>query len=267
MIRYILFFSLMISTGLWLQAQITPRFQLSPPQMEIDSVFFFQYAEVKLELDYPGASIHYTTDGTSMDTNSMIYDGPFYILGSVDLRAKAFHPNLLNSEEVGVSLRQLPAQMVSMDLQASEAPDSRYRGSGMKGLMDQKKGSLNFAGDKTQWMGWQTDSLNLTINFAQATALNSLTLSTLENHGAWIFTPQSVQIFEEDRLIGEYTYPVPEAAKPAGFQFLDIPLEPGDYNTLTVRLQATPLPAWHPGTDQDQVGWIFIDEIIPLLKD
>lgn len=266
MIRYIILLFLTANMGLGLQAQITPRFQLSTPQLEIDSIFFFQNAVVELEMDYPGATIYYTTDGTAVDNKSMIYDGPFYILQTADLRAKAFHPNLRNSEEVRVSLRQLPAQKVSMNLRARQAPNSRYQGSGVQGLMDQKKGPLNFAGDKEQWMGWQVDSLDFQIDFSEATALDGLTLSILENHGAWIFAPESVQVFEDKRLIGAYNYPVPEAAKPAGFQFIDVPLEPGNYTTLTVRLRATPLPVWHPGAEQSQVGWLFIDEIIPLLK-
>jgi hypothetical protein len=149
-----------------------------------------------------------------------------------------------------------------MQLQASVAPNPRYKGSGMSGLTDQKKGDLNFAADKSQWMGWQTDSLDIQIEFAEATLLEGLTLSLLKNHGAWIFIPQSVQVFQEERLIGVYTYPVPEAARPARFQFVDISLEPGDYTTLTIRLQATPLPAWHPGAGQAQPAWIFIDEIL-----
>lgn len=65
-----------------------------------------------------GATIRYTTDGTSPNKNSMRYTAPIPLTGNIELRAIATHPDYLDSEEISgryevtdlKSVSRVPAQ-------------------------------------------------------------------------------------------------------------------------------------------------------------
>ncbi len=48
----------------------------------------------------PGATIHFTTDGTTPDENSLVYQGPLEIRSSVVVKAKAFKEGYIAASEV-----------------------------------------------------------------------------------------------------------------------------------------------------------------------
>lgn len=255
---------LSVKSLICVHAQSPALFQLSPPQVQIDSVFFLAKATVKLALDYPETEIRYTVDSGEVTTLSPLYRQPLVFPASAEIRAKAFHPRLQASEEVHLKLWQLPGNRPRTYWSSEPPPDPGYSAKGLQSLSDGQKGGLNFAAEDHRWLGWQVDTLHLTLTFAEAIPLEKISFSLLENHGAWIFAPEQIIVYHHGQQIGSRTSPVPGQAATPAFRLVTIPLNPGAYQGLDLQMIASALPDWHEGAGQP--AWIFLDEIIPVQK-
>lgn len=264
MIRFYqaVFFGLLLTINLHGQASV--RFQLSPPQVEIDSFLFFAEAKVKMYLDYPQTIIRFTTNGQPVDSNSTIYQRPLRVSQSTNLRVKAYHPHLIASEEVGLELRQLPRAEKLMEIHSLPSPDQRYPGQGLQSLSDAKKGPVNFSKEPHSWLGWQVDTLVLFLEFEEALFLRQLSFSVLEHQPSWIFSPCKIIVSFEGTTVGSWEIGDAEQTSMVSAQFLEVPLQEQDYQKLKVTIIPAVLPPGHPG--QGEVAWIFMDEIIPQIK-
>lgn len=75
---------------------------LAPPEIAPRGGTFRDSVTVTLK-DEPGASIHYTLDGTVPDISDKTYDGPIHLTGPAIFRAKAFKPGFtasITSQEI-----------------------------------------------------------------------------------------------------------------------------------------------------------------------
>lgn len=236
-----------------------PRISLSPPQVEADSVFFEEAAAVRLELDYPGVQLRYTLDDSPVVPGSLLYEGPLHLAQTAVVRARAFHEDFADSPEVALTIRSLKQDHPVKVVAAQPAPSSRYSGAGLPALTDRQKGALNFAASPEAWLGWETDTLHLMLELDTPTAANRLTLSLLDDAGAWIMKPALVQVYESGELVGEATVSPPAAAAPTRHTFLEVALPPRRYEHLHILVCSRELPEWHDGAGRP--AWIFLDEI------
>ena len=69
----------------------------SRPEFSHDSGAFAETQMVELTADQAGATIRYTTTGTTPDESSPEYTGPIAVTGAVKIVARTFHPDLLPS--------------------------------------------------------------------------------------------------------------------------------------------------------------------------
>lgn len=241
-----------------------PRIQLSPPQTVVDSVFFVEAATVRLELDYPGVELHYTLDGSTVVPESPLYESPLRLSESAAVSARAFHPDFGDSPEVSLSVRSLKYHQPLTVTEASPKPAPQYAGAGLPALADRQKGALNFAATPKAWLGWETDTLFLQIKLPKPNSANQLSLSLLDNAGAWIMPPSAVVVYASGEEVGRLVTEEPEPGTPTGYRFLEVPLMPWDSDTLEVVIPARRLPAWHDGAGRP--AWIFLDEILLTQK-
>ena len=162
------------------------NFGLATPQLHVDSVFFQHQAQLSLELNEVDVEIRYTTDGTEVSENSPLYVKPLLFTESHVLKARAFHPAFQPSEVVACRLVRMNLLPEGSELVLSAAPHPNYPADGERSLIDGRKGTQNFR-SPPHWLGFQQDSLRLTVNLPEPMALSGLQLSLLEAHGAWIF--------------------------------------------------------------------------------
>jgi hypothetical protein len=259
--RLVYFSLLMLYSGLAL-AQL--RIQLSPPQVVVDSVFFAETATVRLELDYPGVELRYTLDGGAVDSQSPVYHEPLRLSQSATVTAQAFHPGFEDSPEAGVSVRSLKYNQPLSVTNAIPIPAPQYTGAGLPALADRQKGALNFSATPRAWLGWETDTLRLQLEAPEAGKANTLVLSLLDNAGAWIMPPATVQVYDAGEEIGRFETAQPEPGAPTRFHFLEVPLSPWSSKGLEVVVLARQLPDWHNGAGRP--AWIFLDELFLTQK-
>ncbi|MCB9351119.1 MAG: chitobiase/beta-hexosaminidase C-terminal domain-containing protein [Lewinellaceae bacterium] len=261
----LLFFSLLLQSctaGKETETVYTPSttFHLASPRCTVDSVLFLNSATLSMELDYPGVAIFYTEDGSAVTQDSRRYSGPVHIDASKTISARAFHPDFLPSETVALPLKKMSTAARNAQVGVRPEAHSSYPGKGPQSLIDGRKGSANFRNGNF-WMGYQADTVEVSLAFDREQVIESITLSVLEDNGAWIFLPRCVEVFANGKLAGREEWPAPVAVGPAAMKFLEIPVKRTTTNNLQVKaINWKHIPDWHPG--KGTPPWFFIDELL-----
>ncbi|WP_321826416.1 chitobiase/beta-hexosaminidase C-terminal domain-containing protein [Maribacter dokdonensis] len=238
----------------------TALFQLSNPRVQVSSIFFDSYTTLSFNVDMPNSIIKYTLDGSSVNQNAKVFSEPLKIQESAVIKAKMFHPDYKESDEVVVEVVKIAKNSAIKQVAIKPDPSEKYSGMGAMGLSDLKKGSAQFAGDK-QWMGFQTEKITATLRLEKNSTVNKIVVSVLTNQSNWIFAPGKIEVFNEGELIGERMFAKSEQETPNSPTFLHVPVSTGMYNTLNVVMHPlSEIPAWHQG--KGTTPWVFIDEII-----
>ncbi len=234
-------------------------FQLSTPQLMIDSILFVENAEVYLDLDVEGVELFYTLDGAAVSKKSKKYIGPLEIDASTELKVKAFHPEYLPSKEVLQKVFKVKALKKGMKIHLQTQANKNYPGEGEKSLQDLKKGTLNFREGKA-WSGFQAEEVLIDIDLEKGLDVERLYLSVLEDHGSWIFSPHRLELYEDKKLLAFSEYKKPEQAQPSEIKFLylDVPPKKGSHLRLKI-IPFSEIPSWHPGVGTKP--WFFMDEL------
>jgi hypothetical protein len=235
-------------------------FELAPPLMKFSTTFFTKEATIKLLFAQPGARIYYTTNGDEPKLTDSIYTKPVVITENLTtLKAKAYGDGFLPSATVSATFVK-----EGIAFKASFPPaDRRYAGEGATTLNNNLGGIANQ--DLPHWLGYQQDSVTISLLIAKERKLKSVLFNVMQNQGAWIFFPSKVEAFAIDKRqnklikVGETVYH-PQAqvddrsCKPMIMQLND---------TLTQELKLVfhnqQLPLWHSG--KGNKSWLFIDEI------
>jgi len=238
----------------------TDIFQLSDPRIQVSSIFFDSYTTLNFGVDMPNSIIKYTLNGSSVNQNSNVFTKPLKITESAVVKAKMFHPDYKESDEVQLEVVKISKNSAIKQIDITPAPSEKYRGMGSAGLMDLKKGSAQFGGDK-QWMGFQTGKISASIQLEKNSTVSKIVVSALTNQSNWIFAPGMVLVFSEDLLIGEMAYPKSKKVTLNSATFLNVPVKRGVYDALKVVIYPlSEIPEWHQG--KGTTSWVFIDEII-----
>ena len=256
-----LFLFLFLCLSFGISAQNT--FQLAPPYLKYESVFFEKEAVVKLEFAEAGTQIHYTTNGLEPTEKDPVYRKPLRIKKhNTELKAKVFGAGFLASEVVSARFYQNGLAIKSISTPPAHA---RYPGTGATCLIDGKGGNANLS--SPNWMGFQEGPINIEIDFGKPQKVQEILLHVLENQGAWIFQPLKIELysvrgdFEEWVLQDQKIYNSTEKAEKSQCKALFFQL-PNPVSTNQIILSIYPLanlPEWHPG--HSKPAWLFLDEI------
>lgn len=261
-IAFLLLLLFSCSTAKETTGELTPRitFQLAKPQCRVDSVLFVNSATLYLELDYPGVTIRYTGDGSEVSANSRRYTGPIRINDSGVINARAFHSDYLSSETISRQFRRVNGATKNAKVEVRPEAHSAYPGNGARSLADLQKGGLGFRSDN-RWLGFQSDTVLISLALEEATAVSSVTLSVLEDHGSWIFLPQRVEVLIDGKTVARREWPGAASAGNPALKFLEVPLTSATTNNIQVRVANWhSIPDWHPGSGTPP--WFFIDEVL-----
>lgn len=237
-------------------------FQLAPPYMKYNSVFFKEEIKVSLTFAQEGTIIRYTTDGKEPDEQADTYKGPITVSKTfTTIKAKVFGKDFLPSETMqatfvkdGLSLREIQYPL----------PDERYTGEGENTLLDNKGGIASYT--HRTWLGFRQDTVSLVVSLSKKQKVSSVLFNLLQDYGSWIFFPQKAEVYSKDNLNGSY------------IKLGEMNMTPDEHNdvnvsrpfvinfkkvkTSEIKLQLFVLkhiPVWHPGKGQS--SWIFIDEV------
>lgn len=237
----------------------TATVALAPPNLVVDSLFFRYTATVGLDFRFPGAQIRYTTDGSLVDTASMLYDSPLAIQKTCTLRVRSFHPDYLPSSALTLNLQQVAPAPSFKIIELTPGPHPNYPGTGSAGLLDLRKGTTQFHSD--QWLGFQAAVLDIYIELQEEQSFEQLVISTLADHQAWIFPPTSVTVLLDNRPVGTARWEALPANSTSQLLLLPVNLAPLRGRLLHIQLNTLgQIPEWHPG--KGTLPWLFLDELL-----
>lgn len=238
-------------------------YQLAPPLLQYNSIYFTDSAKLVMHFGHPGASIHYTTNGKEPGEHDSGYTLPVVIKQDIiTIKAKAFAPGFLPSETTGVTFLKTGAAIASIN---GTAPDSAYPGRGLQALSDNLGGINGF--NAPTWLGFKNDTVHLALTLTRPQQLNAIYFGLLRDENGWIFLPRHILVSAQDKVSGQwksvseivtgYEKPSPGAAvvlQPATFS------QPFFTDRVNIQMIAVEqMPDWHPSKGNH--AWIFIDEI------
>jgi hypothetical protein len=237
-------------------------FQLAPPILKYESVFFKRRAKLGMKFNQPGAEIHYTTNGKEPTINDLLYKQSLKITeGNYTITARTFASGLLPSEAVSVTFikegKRIEAARFSI-------PSPKYPGSGSATLID-NKGGIKDINSKT-WLGYESDTVEIEIDLRNKQEVNKIILSLLNKTDSWIFLPEMIILYKfntQTKLFEEVSKSIDietQESKPGIILKQIFPDRPLITSKLMVQLIIVKkIPDGYPGKGQH--GWLFIDEI------
>jgi Chitobiase/beta-hexosaminidase C-terminal domain len=238
-------------------------FQLAPPLLKYPSVFFENKTVAEIKFAQKGTSVHYTLNGLEPTQNDPVYTGPVTITQNLTiLKAKAFGAAFLPSETATVTFIKEGKKINSL---THTIPHPSYPGNGVQTLVDNLGGDVKTS--SKNWMGYQCDTVSLTIDLGKKQKVTSVLLHFLQSEGAWIFLPEYIGVYgdhpttsglqllgmdqwsaEKETTGSQCRYSLIKASRKMKTRHV--------YITLLVRKE---MPAWHAAHGQH--AWMFIDEL------
>jgi hypothetical protein len=244
-------------------ADSTEILKLTAPFMKNPDKTIFNASEsLALKHPMPGVRILFTLDGNDPDTiSSTVYQKPIPIPAPTTVKARAIMPGWYASD---INEWVLYAGGIKpSDAILLSSADPKHALEGGASLIDGNKAESNNL--MVNWLGFRNNSCKVLFSFNQADSINKIVLSMANNHGSYIFPPESVIILAGNdtnhlKPIGKLIPVQPVKYGKVGNQAYTVQVKKGRYRYVMV--EASPvssLPQWHNGNKER--GWIFIDEV------
>ncbi|TFV94172.1 cytochrome C [Algoriphagus kandeliae] len=235
---------------------------LNSPKISQDRVLFSDSLRIELSHPIQSASIRYTLDGTEPDSmNSLVYSKPIFVKTSGKLRAKAYAPEWIGSEEITSVFMKAGLKPENVELITQPSPN--YKAQLERTLFDQIKGKNNHTSG--EWLGYSDRAFEAEFSLSETQHPSTIGISLLYHEGAYIFPPVKVEIIgwkkgkSEILIVDQPTQS--EKIREIRSELLTYKLPGENFEKIQVKLHPIPsLPKWHPGAGAR--GWVFIDEIL-----
>lgn len=220
-----------------------------------------KYLEVQLQ-SVAGAQIYYTRNGEEPSSTSERYQSPLQVDKSCQLRAVAYLPNGLKSDEWRKEVVVNKATFA--DIHLLTPPAERYEGENGKVLVDGiRSPKFHTSG---LWVGYYSDNLVAVIDLKTPQSVREVKVSALTDLSSWIMGPASitVSVSGEDgeyRTVAHSTYPAPVSTMSGKEScLLSLPFEAVSARYVKVTVERfKELPEGHAG--QGEPPYLFVDEI------
>jgi len=217
---------------------------------------------VTLSTENPQASIRYTTDGSTPNSGSAVYQQPIEINSSVTLRAlQAIDNKVVNTKPSEQSFTVNKA--TGKTVQYANVNSRYYAANGPNTLTDGIRGTKDVG---KNWHAFNGKDMIATIDFGKTITADSISLGCLQNYGQWIFFPQWVK-FEVSADGSNFTTvdsvvnTIPPGDRSAQIKTFIAKFNP--QSIRAIRVTAKNLGVCPPGhSGENQPAWLFCDEII-----
>jgi hypothetical protein len=140
-------------------------------------------------------------------------------------------------------------------------PSIKYSKGNASTLTDGIQGSADF---KMQWLGWEGQDAEITIDLGKFISINNINISTLNHPNGWILFPQKIEAYtSENENNWEFAgFTEPTQSKEISVEnFIITPSKETKTKFIKLKIIATKkLPEWHPSAGG--ASWFFLSEVI-----
>jgi Fn3 associated len=255
--------TLLFLLGISLKIFAQDTFQLAPPLVKYNSIFFTDKAVAAIKFAQSGTAVHYTLNNREPTVKDMVYTKPVAIKNNFTiLKVKAFGNSFHPSATVAVTFIKDGKAVQSVQ---QTIPNKDYTGSGANTLIDNKGGIPQF-GSNT-WLGYNCDTVSVKMNLKKEQTINKVLLHFLQDEGSWIFMPDEISVNWFDKKTNRFKNfgnekSVADTASPGSRCNYRIIQATGKMQTDKILISIIVkkrIPEWHPAKGEH--GWLFIDEI------
>ncbi|MEL7530415.1 MAG: FN3 associated domain-containing protein [Bacteroidota bacterium] len=235
---------------------------LSPPQIIADKKLFRDSNLVELKMDIKGIEIRYTLDGSEPDSTSPLYEKPFLLTESATLKTFASKEGWLPSPVLSEDFVKVAGH--SPDISLAYQPSEKYQAQGELSLVDLQKGTQQFRDGN--WLGFEAKDLVATLDLQKSSKLRRVSVSCLEDVGAWIFYPIGLEIsVSEDgktyKKIASKDFPKTKETTSPSMKHFNVSFDAVEARYVKVETRNfAKIPSWHPGAGGK--AWLFVDEVM-----
>ena len=217
---------------------------------------------VRMETETRNPDIRYTLDGTDPRPKSSRYAAPLGIDRTATLRAGVFENGKLQGAIT--ETRFTVHKAMGKPVQLAFSYKDQYAGGGPSGLTDGLRGTKSHMDGR--WQGFEGDDLEAVIDLGAPMTVSRIKAGFLQNPGAWIFFPESVEFAvsadgRDYRVVGTAANLAPLNAE--GTMTKDVTADAGSAAARYIKVRAKNIgvcPPGHPGAGSK--AWLFCDEII-----
>ena len=146
------------------------------------TVSFIGQTSVFIETQTPGASLHYTLDGSEPTPASPMYTGPLLLSESATVRALAVkngHQSILTP---AVRFRRITG---IKSVEMKQEPSPQYTGHGVLTLVDGRGGSVQHTDG--EWLGFEGNDLDVLVDLGESRTIRNIAVGFLSDQRVWIF--------------------------------------------------------------------------------
>lgn len=148
-------------------------------------------------------TIRYTTDGTEPDITSEIYSSVIPIKNHFVLKAAIFN----DDKKLGATFIQpiIFHKALGKKISINTQPSKTYAGSGIEGLVNGISGSDSRINDDDEWLGFNGDDIEITIDLGEEILVNSIETRFYQAPAQWIYAPKHLKFGIQDHGINTKT--------------------------------------------------------------
>jgi len=209
-----------------------------------------------LKNEFTNADIRYAINDNKLTNKAIKYTEPLKIDKTTTVHASLFKDN----KPVGVPFNTTIEfhKAVGKKVTFKEIYDDRYKGEGEFGLVNTLRGTKNFSDG--HWQAWLGKDMEAVIDLGENTAIQEVTLGTLENQGPGIYFPTAVtvSVSTDGKNYKEVGVEKRPFAKNPSFDLKDFKVSFENQSVRYVKVVATSLKTLPKGGDV----WLFVDEIL-----
>jgi predicted alpha-1,2-mannosidase len=230
-----------------------------PPIVKADKFVFRDSIEVSLFVPDGKGTIRYTLDGSAPGETSPIYEKPFCIYGTTEIKAITESSNKKSFLTESV-LNKIPA---GVSIEIYSTPNSQYTAGGPDALIDGIRGPKNWR--LGNWQGFQPNDFSAMLTLNNPKEITKVGAGFLQDARSWIWMPVYVEF--EVSLDGKNFTKVAKidntvSDKDLKVQIVDFVQAINPVKVKYIKIFAKnygKIPDWHEGAGDD--AFIFIDEI------
>lgn len=237
------------------------QFQLATPLLKYRSMFFADTTSFTINFNQPGATVHYTLNGTEPKKTDRIYTSLVKIKKRTIVKAKAFSNNFSASETVTAEFIKDGKKIKQVSF---SKPNEAYSTTNTEILNDNIGGNMNLKSGT--WLGYNNDTVEINIELAKKQNMHAVLVNILQDEGSWIFLPAQIQVNSYDEKLKAFIPTgtavfLSDSVSPKQCKAVEIEFSK-KVNTAKLQLLIQPLkkiPGWHAAKGNH--AWLFIDEI------
>ncbi|MBC9934438.1 c-type cytochrome domain-containing protein [Chitinophaga qingshengii] len=238
------------------------QLKLNQPTILNTTAVFRNSTQLKLQHPVKGVAIRYTIDGSAPDSlQSPVFKDSLLITGNTTVRAIACKQGWYTSDPIQFQLLKTTYTPDSITL--VNQPEGSYIASGGSTLTDGQKGGTDHNNGK--WLGYTKNILEAVVRFPQPVPLQSVTIGTLCNVGAYIFLPHQIEIWGGSdprhlKLLKKLNPPTGKKDDPVAAMDINCAFPLTQVSYMKITMTPAILPSWHPGKGKH--AWVFADELL-----